>query len=456
MATLQTFSWLRSYHSGINPGVEPGARLLAIQAASAEELDCNAHSFFDIQAIRRNHVARFVVPGVKLRVEIDSDPRQIDGSIHLLFHASGFTSIRFTFDTSDPFMSATDPWVDSLNGLFWNTDLEHDWVLPLSQTVEAKLSVRSALNCVFLSFYESFHGRQRSPKWMVEKSHEDGLGVDYLHELASSRRESLSFPFPVSFGTHIELAGDTDQMSGDLATVQDLLRPRLGDGHETKPVGNGVVRGWWGIRESKSVLLSTESDTRDLGTISTDAIQLTEYLNIRLASLWSIQRDTQRILAELGEVQHDQVAEWRRLVVTTTDDWSLHTRVGSMIESVETYYSDDPGARDLKRLKDQVDENVAAFQNRLDVSSERAGVILGVLFGVVAAVSITPVVKTIISGGETPERFAQHDWLESVSIDIAVVVLVGAIGLFWLRRASRRVRASEGKSWSVPPSGLPK
>ena len=448
LATLQSFSWLRSYHLAIGPGQIPADGAPEWLPSGYEAVDCASLGFFDIQSIRRHHVARFRATDQSVQLNGVCTGKRVPVSTHCLLHGSGFMAIRITCDASSLNLDSSNEVVARIGDLFWGGNRDQEWTLSEGESTPA--SVREALNLVYLSFLESLEGRDRTGPELAELAQEDSRGCEYLHHLAESKKSKVTFPFPVSLCTHFEFSpvgamdpDDSREALKALACEESAGGPAL---------EGGVFPGWWMIRERKSVLLCERPDkNRSLDTSCPDAVQVLEYLNLRLAALWSVQRDTQRILIENDFISRDQVSEWHRIVVTTTDDWSLHTRFGSILGQVSENLALDPGFRSMDALKSQVETNIATFRERLDVASDRAGVFLGVLFGVVAAVSITPTVKTLISGGEDPDQFATKSWIESVSIDLVVLIVIGAIGMWWLLRRTRRIRASTGTSWAISP-----
>ncbi|MQA98390.1 MAG: hypothetical protein GEV11_28740 [Streptosporangiales bacterium] len=144
--------------------------------------------------------------------------------------------------------------------------------------------------------------------------------------------------------------------SGHVARAK--YRPRI------KITGDYV---WWYVEENQALTLSAaRTYDAELEAFDPDRTQLLEFLNIRRAAPQSIQRETQRVLADGTKIPRARIEAWHQMVVTTTDDYILNVRIGRLIEPLREHNAEERRVRDLAQLADQVQVNLESFQRRLE------------------------------------------------------------------------------------------
>ncbi len=437
----------------------------------------NAAAFFDIQTLRLGHVARAKIPPVDFSgtIRLARGDREITGKVivHILAHASGFIVIRPTI-LAQTVEVASGAGVEALHQLeraFWDVDYPLSWHVPGADT-PVRGGVRHLMNWVFLDMYERLCGRPDSP--LTSWATEGAKGCERLHEMAA--KKLLFYPFPVSFGTQIEIIDlelapliTKDPRRSAQALAQRLLSP---DDPWSRPdpvdLGQGSPEAWWFLTESVSLTLGTEGgiDAR-LDSVDVDRTQLLEFLTLRRTTLTCVQRDTQRVLTERHQVSRGQIERWQHIIASTTDDYVVHSRIGRLLAPVKRHHSSDVRIRDLVDLETQVRENLAWFQQRLDTLSEWTGGLVGATVGAAAMVlSLQEVVKALLANLEgLPEDRILDDhgilfslimlglmagsFLFSVT---AIRVVTSKLRPFTFRLSSRRRRRPRRRKPSVSRS----
>jgi hypothetical protein len=418
---------------------------------AGERLSAVEHTrqgFFDIQTLRSRHAARArYAPVVHVTGSFRQDGRtakfRAPVIIHLLAHASGFVCLRPTirFEQIRP---EVDCWLlRHLERGLWQPELGLEFSIeglagPLTG------NIRPLLNWVFLDLVTRWSGTRTDPRQLSDWASERRFGCERLHQLVAEGR--LDYAYPVSFGTQLEL------------TDRRLARPREADKFAAR-ISRLIMRGpdpdsdvepvdvekdsrnlWWYVEESKSLTLSSPRGLHpDLDVIDTDRTQLLEFLTIRRAALRSVQRETQRILADGSRISRARVDGWHQIVSITTDDYVLNDRMGAIISPLRRHNSEDRRLRDLAELEQQVRANLDSFQRRLEAGGAWVSSVLGALVGAGALVigldSVTRSVMSRVLGVPVIDLPVRHAALLSVvTIALLVLTFIGTYAL--IRRAS--------------------
>jgi len=421
-----TVSWLRCYTTPLDPrallagGAPPPLRL------PGEEWESGDDAFYDIQLLRRRHVARCRMSGITLRGELpsaDGGP-QLQASVraHALVHATGFLMLRITLlaaavERGRP-RSAAD--LEHLHHCMWGEQPRH-----------IRGGVRAVMDCLFFDAHEQTMGRSSDPGLLGTWTRDYHSRYARLEDLASAGE--ILTPYPVSFGTHYELHPAVAAPEADVQRAARLLSAQ-----ESR---DGV----WHFGENRSALVvRARGPVNRLDALEPRRMQLLEYLTLRRAALRATQRATQRAITERVAVNRTRVATWERVVASLTDDYVLHDDIGVLLEPVKAALRDQPEQRDPAELERQVRANIASFQSQLQAANDRAGVLLGVAFGVVAATALAPIVRQLwtltVQPGHATEDLAHESLLTGTLLDLGtiLVVLISAVAIY---RVLMRVRA---------------
>ena len=285
-------------------------------------------------------------------------------------------------------------------------------------------SLRGCQNLLFLAAHEILVRGDFTLEELVPFAEDGPDGNARLHEL--SRRGELSHPFPVTFGTHIEVI---DPSLPSLTFCEDLV-DRVMTATETGTLAanhalvDGTTATPWYLFENQSFVFLPASDGAN-GVYDPDRVRLLEFATLRRGALRSIQRDTQRVLTGGSDVSRRRIDEWRLLLATTTDDYVLHDRISSLLVPMAQHLRSNSAARDPERLELQVRANINSFQARVERASQSVSTILGALFAVVAAVvGLGSLAKAIVAAQldlSASELAEGHTWISS-GIDFAVTV----------------------------------
>jgi hypothetical protein len=438
-----TVSWLRAYHSPMIGPVGDVVETLQRRGLIRRK-DDQAAGVYDIQALRLGHFA--TADGPDFLVEGDwagedgSCRGRWRGRTHLLFHASGFVVLRLTLSSSDnPQLGPDDgPLIRTLERLPWETHAFRWTVRGGSVTG----NVRACMNLVFLHLLDALPGAQPLSD-LPARAVEGPKGWEHLHELCASGR--LSHPYPVSFGTHMEVADPA--VAGDPARQQELLRGSFLAGvgqswqpEDLEPDADGLA---WYLLENQSVVFRGSSDDPDGVVVDATRTALLEYLTLRRAALRSVQRDTQRVLSGRRHVSRRRLHEWQQLVQTATDDYVLSDRAGQVLSLVRARIAAQPRVRDPEELERQVRSNLASFTSAMEQAGSRVTAVVGALFAILAATAVfsTPLRLALdwFDGGLGPEPYAQLHPVRSAGVDVVVAVIAATLFLVLLRRIGSRL-----------------
>lgn len=448
---MLTVSWMRAYHT--RTGLDAASIIQALGPSEGaagpsgqsmltfEESDDLDLEFFDLQALRSRAFATGV--GAPFHV-VAANGIELHPRPYLLAHSSGFLSIRFTADLrQDPRIQRDGPRaLASLERAPW-VGQEMRWEVGGTSFTS---SLRGAQNFVFFNVIERLLDRPVDLDELAAAAEEERLGNERINRLC--RDNEMSHPFPVTFGTHIELDRAAHPTPEDEHTCfRDILSEAIEVG-ALPPEAHADAHVWerptgsWYLLENQSLLFRDGSEPSTLGVHDPQLVQLLEFLLLRRASLRSIQRDTQRILTSGSDVSRRRIDEWRLLLATTTDDYVLHDQVSHALLPAKEHLRTSPLVRDLATLEDQVRTNIDSFQARIDLASQSASTIIGSLFAVVAVViGFGSVLKTAASsllGTTSVDLPAEFPWLNS-GIDITVSFAAFAVTWVIIKRAGERL-----------------
>lgn len=440
--------------------------LFAAAAAYGPEValsDIDAHAFYDLQPLRRGHVAR-----TRLRpIEFDGTlllpdrDREVRGTVavHIVAHACGFAvirpTLRFEWYRGDGGLGYAE--LHQLERAVWRFDYPMRWYVP-GCPGGMPGGVRTLMNWAFLDLYERARGEVADPRRIAEWAAEGIQGCGRLHEMRALGR--ISYPFPVSFGTQFELVDPAFDGSGRAArrTALALLRAESDD-LTAEPVNieddSDLI--CWYLEENQALTVTGEGRVdAELDAVDTDRTQLLEFLALRRATLRCVQRDTQRVLTERLEVTRAQIEHWQHIVASTTDDYVLHDRIGRLIEPLRLHYAQEARMRDIRHLKEQVRANLAWFQERIDTAADWTGGLVGAAVGAAALViSLQDVVRIVVASvvGVSPERVAEQYGLVIAGALLILVVLSFLASLSLIKRMSSRLRPFS--AWRTEPRRPP-
>ena len=286
------------------------------------------------------------------------------GRTHLLFHASGFIVIRLTLSTADnPDLDHNDHvLLSAFERLPWGP-AAFTWKVGDASVVG---NVRACLNTVFLTLLDALTGTA-SCEDISQVVEEGPEGWEHLHHLCSDGR--LSHPYPVSFGTQIEVADP--QLAGDPVAQQAFLRavvlPGIGVTWEPRDIEGDASDVSWYFLENQSVVFRGTAVANDV--VDPTRTGLLDYLTLRRGALRSVQRDTQRVISGRRSVSRRRLHEWNLLVQSTTDDYVLSDRTGQVLALLRSRLSEQPRVRDPDALEEQVRSNLHSFSTASGTSS---------------------------------------------------------------------------------------
>jgi hypothetical protein len=438
-----TVSWLRAYHAGIDPRLDLRP-LTTVQTAGLRLLDPVEHPIYDVQALQRRHAVQARRDPLRISIPTSDEAGPLEGLAYpyLLFHISGFMVVRLTvpsWELDSPSMRSPET-LRALHRRLWDVTLDIDAELGAP---DVKWNLRSILNWIWLEAFDRIRGLPSDLKSLPATALEDRRGALGLATLTD--RGYIAFPYPVLAGTHYE-AGVAEAAR---EPGKDWVCRLLGEPDETEadmrdlaPESRTVA--WYASEMQSLVVTIGRSPVSDLVCLEPGRLQLAEFLALRRGALRSLQRDTQLVLAEGRTLTRNRIDEWRRIAVTTSDDYVLHDDTGPIVSTLRNYFRDNERVRDPEPLREQVTRNIGAFQERIDIAGQRAGIVLGVLFGVVAALSLSPIAKQLLAVGlglspSTSEKFASRYPWWSVAIDVGIVVVLGGAALALFRRFSGRL-----------------
>lgn len=361
----------------------------------------------------------------------------------LMIHVSGFVVLSLTAQSDDhSTIDGLAGWTARQERALWEPTQRQWRFASGSESIDFTASVRGCLNFLFLLVHESLGGRSTPLGELINFVNDGPLGNDHL--MALCRQQEISYPFPVSFGTHVEVI-DVSLYEGENAR-SDFLRQAMRRAHLSSTMAYaGRVPGRrerpWFFLENQSVVFSPrDPDPRELA----DRIHVIQFVTLRRAAMRSVQRDTQRILSGGLSVSRRRIDEWRLILATTNDKYVLHDRISEYIRPLYLHMSESEGMRDPAELEDQVRRNIDSFQSRLDSASQNVSTVVGALFAVVAAViglgSATKILASQALGVPRRDFDELRPWL-SIVIDVGVMALAFAVTWYFIRRAGERLAA---------------
>lgn len=431
-------------------GLVESVRILQRAGFEAVPLDY----FFDLQANRRNHVARIKLGNIKLSLpgEDGEDAFTATGSLHVLLWSVGFMIFRLTFTDSGMRRPADDflNWFKGMHGL------EHDLVVDFSSTktpiwtaviadseAHALGGVRRFFDVVGNAVHECLLGRKPQLELLARWARSNESALDRAEELVA--RGELRYAHPATFGTHCEMIWRSSH--GRPRDPGSWIQQMIGSGLEGQFIAANVDEQIsdkdWYVSEFQSIFLGTcdeplpdGSDVHDL-----TRAEMIEYIAFRRVGLMAIQRETQQITAERSPVESARVADWMWLLSAVTNDYVLGGWSATMFERFRQRYLNFEGVRNLFGLEAQVTSNISAFQGRLDAGSDRIGVVTGVLFGIVAATSLVPIGELLVTfifhlDMNKYPNFPNVYPLAFLGIVVAMLALVSAVSWQLLRHSS--------------------
>ncbi|HZB33469.1 MAG TPA: hypothetical protein VE465_25145 [Streptosporangiaceae bacterium] len=448
-----TISWFRAYDLGDLANLRPQEILESGARAGSTFPDIDAQAFFDIQALRRGHVARMRLAPIRfdgvVRLAEDDQPIHGEVDIHLLAHASGFVVIRPTLRAEAVRLPRGGYGVELLKQLeraFWITEYPLNW--HVSDTHDPLPGGgRRLMNWVFLDLYERACQSANTTSTIIEWANEGIQGCDRLHTMREEGR--LAYPFPVSFGTQYELVGSASVLS-TLADCRETLAQALFGHDDTAPrprpinLGPGVREGWWFLSENHALTLAEgQSVDTIMDVYNPDRTQLLEFLTLRRGVLRCIQRDTQQVLTERLAVSRHQVERWQHMVASTTDNYVLYDRIGVLIEPARRHINEMTEIRDLGDLEKQVRDNLAWFQERIDTLAEWTGGLIGAAVGTAAMVlSLQEPVKGLLGQvtGDSADEVVNNDAMLFGGVMVVLMALSFALCMLGIHMFTSRLR----------------
>src|SRR5918999_1172755 len=381
-----TISWFRAYDLGDLANLRPQEILESGARAGSTFPDIDAQAFFDIQALRRGHVARMRLAPIRfdgvVRLAEDDQPIHGEVDIHLLAHASGFVVIRPTLRAEAVRLPRGGYGVELLKQLeraFWITEYPLNW--HVSDTHDPLPGGgRRLMNWVFLDLYERACQSANTTSTIIEWANEGIQGCDRLHTMREEGR--LAYPFPVSFGTQYELVGSASVLS-TLADCRETLAQALFGHDDTAPRPRPINLGP-GVREG-----------------------------------------------------------WQHMVASTTDNYVLYDRIGVLIEPARRHINEMTEIRDLGDLEKQVRDNLAWFQERIDTLAEWTGGLIGAAVGTAAMVlSLQEPVKGLLGQvtGDSADEVVNNDAMLFGGVMVVLMALSFALCMLGIHMFTSRLR----------------
>ena len=407
-------------------------------SGTAEEGDLD---FYDIQTTRDRAIARGRCDGVSVLLAGSTTPVQV----HFVVYRVGFMVMRLTICPKRQDDRAGDGVAElqRFNDAMWgSTALE--WRFQYADNTSSALSatVRAAMDMLFFELHERAMNRPVD-RDQIGSDVASGWKATYDRHSALRSAGEIVSRFPVSFGTHYELAWTSRaprpeeiDASARLAAGWHDLRTSLA----VDDVESGLQ---WYIGENQTVLVllrpgaSATPPGSDVGALDSLRMQTVEYLTVQRAALRAVQRETIKAILEDRGVSRRDVAHWDRLVAGVSDPYVLHDRVGAIIGPLYQHYREAPHLRDPAELRDQVQRNIGSFATELGAANDRAGVLLGAFFGVVAALALVDPVKRAIEAASTFRFDAAHPWAE-VGLDFGLLLITAVVAIVVLRRSGYR------------------
>lgn len=405
--------------------------------------------FYDVQVTRERQIARICVDGILMGPidEAVNNPAQhwrAAVEAHLIFYEVGIVVIRLTISSNrcDDATPSLDEVRQMSNAIFG--PVKYRWTIRgADDLISVDSDVRGMMDVLFFELHENSSRRQSSLARHVEIVNQ-GWEARYKHLEDLVKNGEILSAYPVVFGSHIELdpsqAGDQTTLAGHLASEHFDEKHTSLDG--MPPIDLNRSEAWY-MRENTSIVFFDESHewNQTLGTFTPVHTQLMEYLTLQRGGLRAVQRATQLTITENHPVTRRKVADWSRVVAAVTDDYVLHDQIARTLEPVQRHFRDERELRDPAELQVQVESNIASFQSALDARTDRAGVVLSLLFGIVAATALVPLANQLIIaafGLRTPVDSFQdvYRWT-AIVIDLALVVIVGIISYLVYLRVTR-------------------
>lgn len=444
-----TVSWIRAYSCLQSPREilelrnEPD-RARAYFGDDLVGISEGDDAFWDVQTILRHQVARVQLGGLRVRLEADDEdwwPVQV----HLLFHVSGFMVMRLTIrhaDRPDARQDGLDQW-QRFGQLPWGAQKLH-WEKQLYHLFSRPAGVREMMDIIFHDMHERMHRRVPS-RYFFDNPWEYNDRYVWFDERVCGNE--LHSAYPVTFGTSFETVWAGDPSEGDIERAAWLATP---DRDELS--GGDVLEEhddhWWFWGENAAVLVIPDSHLPSGGT-RLDAIdpirtQLVEYMTLQRGALRTVQRATQLAISERTHVSRRDVARWSRVVAAVSDDYVLHDQVAARLEPLRLHLRHNPTLRDPEQLAAQVRANLASFEGLISTASNRAGIVLSALFGLIAATTAAPVVHEVayyIAGGTggVDAYSADHPGL-MVALDVGTLIVLAVFAVTCFLLFVTRVR----------------
>lgn len=393
--------------------------------------------FFDVQSLDQGHVARLRLGGVRFHSRDVEGATHLASSVnvHMLLHAAGFLVLRLTIRPD--LISDGLPWglqdFHRLYDCIWTQPYFTWTILTDSEPRRLRAGVRRVMDWLFFDTHERLLGRPRSPEVIDEwTSHHDSTVGRFV--ALQARGEVLS-PYPVIFGTHYEfLDAKAAEASASPKWLQDFM---AGSDHlaaDVQDIDCDLDDSQWYVGENKSMVLLSKGRLDDeLDAYSPDRTQLIEMMTLRRAALRLVQRATQAAITGRQTITRRQLVEWDRVVAAATDDYVLHDRIGQYIEPLKRHVDSTARVRSLATLEEQVRRNLASFQSQVDAAAGRAQVVVGILFGVVAATALGPLARQVA----TRLFSVRIGSTGATVVDLIVVAVMACVALVVLRRANR-------------------
>lgn len=395
-------------------------------------------AFWDVQTLLRKQVARVQLGGLRVRLD-DEAVGWWPVQVHLVFHVSGFMVMRLTIrhsDRPDVQPAGLDQW-QRFGQLPWGS--QHlFWEKQLYYSFARLAGVREIMDIMFHDMHERM--RKRIPsRHFFDNAWEYNERYTWFNDRVCANE--LHSAYPVTFGTSFETVWPGEPGEGDIERAAWLATP---DRDELS--GGDVLEEhddhWWFWGENAAVLVIPD-DHLPSGGSRLDAIdpirtQLVEYMTLQRGALRTVQRATQLAISEQAQVRRRDVARWSRVVAAVSDDYVLHDQVAARLEPLRLHLRENPTLRDPAQLAAQVRNNLASFEGLISTASNRAGIVLSALFGLIAATTAAPVVHEVayyFSGarGGVDAYSAEHPGL-MVALDVGTLVVLAllAVACFFL------------------------
>lgn len=439
---MLTVSWLRAYHSPMLGPVRDTVQRLA-DSGFLEVVDDQAAGVFDIQAVRLGHLATSYGPDVAVRgPDEEGLAGTWTGRTHLLFHASGFIVVRLTLSTTDnpDLTHGNHALLRAFERLPWGP-AEFTWTVGNASVVG---NVRACLNTVFLQLLEALPGSDSCDD-LSQAVQEGPDGWEHLHELCGHGR--LSHPYPVSFGTQIEVADSelVHDAEGQQAFLRAVVLPGIGVTWEPRDVEADASDVSWYFLENQSVVFRPEPTAGGRAMIDDTRTGLLDYLTLRRGALRSVQRDTQRVISGRLSVSRRRLQEWQLLVQSTTDDYVLSDRTGQILALLRARLGEQSRVRDPDALEAQVRSNLESFTTALDQTAGRITAAVGTLFAVLAATAVVgaPLQLAVdyFGDGIAAVPYDELHPLRAAALQLTVAGVAAVLFLLLLRVLGGRLRA---------------